>query len=635
MRALVFSVILFSLFNSTTAFARVPSDFTAIAEQINSQDFTYNELKQNWQQHVLFPHIEEVWLTKNIERLSPKYVEYFLRQPENKAAAWFFQPKWQKELVRREEWPLIANSGAVIDDSVFACYYLKSLDELNREVPSIVVSELWQTGKSQPNHCGPYFKQWLNSQKNRSDLIWQRQLLAFYERNGSLLKHLGTLYFKDEYKALSEFLLEVYEDPKRIISKKYDPNSPEKRALALAAVNRMAYRDPRSASNLWLRILKVSPGIPSDEIQEASRYLGIAMAKQGLPESYYWLTIADPEKSDSIVQHWRLQTALAKGDYGQVLELHQELSEELKSTAQWKYWSGLALYKTNGFLDRQNPLYELSTKRLYYGYLAAIALGRAPSLDSSPDYPPIALRQVASIPALQRAKALFSSDEITRAQVEWNLWVKAQDNQVQHTAGELALSWGWYAKSTQAADWSGRYDLIHLRYPNAFGELVSENAKDLRLPEYWIHGVMRQESRFDPMALSHAGAYGLMQIMPATATSTAKKHRIQYSGTDDLYNPETNISIGSHYLRDLVEEFTNPIFATAAYNAGPSRVDAWKERFPYEMTIWIESIPFDETRNYVKSVLAYSQIYAITNETPWVLSAWTEPEERVAAYAGE
>jgi soluble lytic murein transglycosylase len=603
--------------------------FQDIQARINNQNLSYKALNQ-WQDHLLYPHILGVWLEKNIKEVSAQQVEEFLANPENSAAAWLFLPDWQKELIRREDWQQIEQFFKQSNDPSLICNYLTALEKQDKELPLEKVESLWYSGKSQPRECDPFLTAWLNQQPDRNEKIWQRQILAFYQRNKSLLRLLDQYYSTERFKALSQFLISVYDDPKNILNKNYDPGSEQMRELALASVNRMAYNDPRSASNLWLQIIKATSGIRSEEIQEASRYLGIAMAKLALPEADYWLTIADPKKADETVQHWRLQIALSHKDYQKVETLYNELHPNLQGSAQWQYWYGLARYKDSGSLEPGNPLIELSKRRLYYGYLAAAVLGASPTLDAATDYDEVDIEQLNNIPALMRAKALYLNEEMLRAQVEWNLWVKKQDNQTQHAAGELALSWGWYAKASQSAGWSGRYDLIHLRYPDAFGPIVEYNAENLKLPQYWVYGVMRQESRFDNTAVSPVGALGLMQIMPATAKATSQKFSIPYTNTDDLYDPYTNISIGTHYLREMLDKFQHPVYATAAYNAGPSRVDAWQKRFPYEMTIWIESIPFDETRNYVKSVLAYSQIYALTRNTDWNLSAWTVPNELIA-----
>jgi soluble lytic murein transglycosylase len=610
------------LFGSSLAAAT--TDFSAKLAHIDAQSLTEVQLLE-WQQELLFPHYYEHWLTKNIATLDADQVELFSRNPDNHAANWFFQPKWRAELVRRQDWTTINREFAQQSDPYRICYYFASRQALDQPLDKAAIERLWLSGRSRPNHCDPFFKLWLDGLADPTALIWQRQLAAFYARNGGLLRYLNQFYTNKAAQQLGQFLIRVYDDPTDMLSQSYDPASERMRGLALAAVNRLAYQDPRSASNLWLQIVKASPDIDLADIRTASRYLGIAMAKQALPEAAYWLAIADPAKDDELVQHWRLQIALSQDDYPAVIDYYQDLSAQLQKSDQWLYWYGLARYKTEGRLAADNSLIRLSGQRLYYGYLAAGVLGTEPSLNADPQYPARNLSELAQQPELRRAKALFLAGETKRAQVEWNLWVRQQDNGVQHSAAELALSWGWYAKASQSAGWSGRYDLIHLRYPDAYGAFIEDQAERLNLPSFWLYGVMRQESRFQQTVISPAGAYGLMQLMPRTAQQVASKHLVPYRGQTDLYQPSTNIALGSHYLSDLIKKFDHPVYATAAYNAGPSRVIQWRERFPSEMTIWIESIPFDETRGYVKAVLAYSQIYALTTGSEWRMSAWTTP----------
>ena len=577
----------------------------------------------SWRSELLFPHLYEQWLSKNIETIDQQEVTEFVNQPDYRAAAWFFTPKWQNELVRRQDWAEIYRQFSDSNDPSLVCHFLAAQKQFNLPVSTSKIEQLWASGLSRPDHCDPFFIEWISETDHSDTLVWDRQLKAFYSRNSTLLHYLNRFYKSQDSKALGLFLSKVYNDPKQIVSQQYNPDSSQMRELALAAVNRMAFQDPRSASNLWLQVVKVTPGITSKDIRAASRYLGIAMAKQALLEASYWLTIADPIRQDEEVQHWRLQIALTEKNYSAIVKDYQQLDASLQNTPQWLYWNGVAKLKVDGSLSDNNPLIALSKRRLYYGYLAAGTLGLAPSLDAEPDYPPVNINTLSMMPELQRAKKLYESGETTRAQVEWNLVVRGLNNATQHAAAELAMSWQWYAKASQAASWSGRYDLIDLRYPNAYRDIVFEQATKLDLPSYWLYGVMRQESAYEHTATSPAGAQGLMQIMPGTAKQVAGKLKIPYSTPTDLHDPQTNIVIGSNYLSELLKRFDHPVYATAAYNAGPSRVDLWRDRFPSDIAVWIESIPFNETRNYVKSVLAYSQVYALINKTDWHLASWT------------
>jgi len=622
-------LVVFTFFISLSVHVIGSTQYLDLVSKIEHSNITEAELN-SWRHNLLFPHLKEQWFSKNIEKLNQKSVDQFLLLPENKAAAWFFKPKWQQELIRRKNWPAINNQFRNHQSANSKCWFFESQKALKQPINKEQIQKLWMTGKSQPGHCDPFFKVWLDSLSNPDPLIWKRQLNAFYSRNGKLLTYLNRFYQSKEMKSNGQFLAAVYNEPKSIISKAYNPKLELHIELALAAVNRMAFKDPRSASNLWLQIKQKSPEMSNQQVSQASRYLGIAMAKQAFPEAYYWLSLADPTNQDKEVQHWRLQIVLSDQDYFGVLDLFNNAHHSLKVDPKWLYWSGLARLKTEGQLATDNPLISLSQKRLYYGYLAAGIIGVQPTLNAKPNYKPVSVYSLRNRPELVRARALYEAGDTLRAQVEWNLYVRGLDNDTQHAAAELALSWGWYAKASQSAGWSGRYDLIHLRYPDAYKEFVDPQIKRLNLPVYWVYGVMRQESRYEHTAISPAGAHGLMQIMPRTAKVTAKKYGVPYSKSTDLHTPETNINIGTHYLRELIDQFSNPIYATAAYNAGPSRVKTWRKRFPNELTIWIESIPFTETRNYVKSVLAYSQIYALHQNIDWKMTYWIEPEPLLA-----
>ncbi|MFQ3230778.1 MAG: soluble lytic murein transglycosylase [Reinekea sp.] len=622
-RTLFFSLVCLMSINNACA------GFLEIKDQIETNSINFSTLK-TYKKDPLYPHLLGLWYEQHIEKTSVKDIEQFRSHDENKAAYWLLKNTWQREVIRRENWSLIAKEFANEKSPELQCHLFVALEKLDRPIPENLVAALWQSGHSRPDHCDPFLLAWLDQQPNQGQLIWQRQLLAFYSRNGNLLRYLNRFYVNEPDKKKGEFLAAVYQNPKEVINQGYDPSNSDMRELALASVNKMAYIDPRSASNLWLKLVKVTPDFEPKEIRTASRYLGLAMAKQGLPEANYWLTIADSSRSDSEVQHWRLQIALSKDQIDEVIYLYSELSDSLKKTEQWQYWYGYALLKQTSAQDELNPLYSLSKKRSYYGYMAAGLLGLPTQLSNNTPYPIGDPDKVRNNTSANRAKLLFQLDEIDRAQVEWNLWLRNLDAQTQHDAAELALEWGWYSKASQAAGWSRRYDLIHLRYPKAYASIIDYHAELLAIPDFWIYGVIRQESRYMQQAKSPVGARGLMQLMPKTAAATAQKYNVDYATTNDLNDPVTNIALGSHYLSELLIRFEHPVYATAAYNAGPSRVVAWQKRYPTNIPVWIESIPFDETRNYVKAVLVYSQVYALTADNGWQLNQWTQQNTGVA-----
>jgi len=190
-----------------------------------------------------------------------------------------------------------------------------------------------------------------------------------------------------------------------------------------------------------------------------------------------------------------------------------------------------------------------------------------------------------------------------------------------HHAAHLVSRWGWHHQGIRGAISSRQWDDMQLRFPNPYPDLYSRHAGSRNIDPAWAVAVTRQESAFWMGATSRVGARGLMQLMPATARETARRHGISLSNLSALNDPDTNIQLGTAYLSEVAERFNgNQAHATAAYNAGPGRVNSWlKARGDLPLDIWIETIPFDETRNYVQNVLSFRVIYQRLDNHPVAL----------------
>lgn len=602
--------------------------YQQLVGQIQSHELSWQAL-QSWSDHPLFPHLQGQWFEHNLADAEIDHVKTFLTNPDHRAASWFLKPKWRTALVERKAWGDLIDQFPSPKSAEEKCDYWQALKELQRPVPVADVQTLWLSGQSRPDACDPFFFALINQHPDRLNLVWERQQKAFYARNGRLLRYLNRFYETDDGRALGAMITRIYDRPTSIVSNNYNPADDRQRTLALAAVNRLAFRDPKSASNLWLALVQKTPEFTGKDIRTASEYLGVAMAKQGMPEADYWLRLADPKGQSEAIQHWRFLIATEAEQYSEVIELYQSLSDQLKNHVEFRYWYGWALFKTQGFIAEDHPWHALAQQRRYYGFLAAAHLNQRAVLNETVGQAP-SVAYLAAKPALQRAYLLRESGDLTRAQIEWNLAIRGLPNADQLKAAHLAQTWDWHHKASQSAGWSGQYQRLDLRYPMAFETMVTELAEETRLPSHWIYAVMRQESRYDSHAVSPVGARGLMQLMPATAQRAAKRYGVPYQGVDDLFKPEINIQLGSQYLAQLMRQFNNPIQATAAYNAGPSRVKSWNKRFPEDRRLWVESIPFEETRHYVKSVMAYNQIYAELQNTGWHLAQWFQPDIQIA-----
>jgi soluble lytic murein transglycosylase len=208
--------------------------------------------------------------------------------------------------------------------------------------------------------------------------------------------------------------------------------------------------------------------------------------------------------------------------------------------------------------------------------------------------------------------------EITDARREWRFATRGLTNTQQYSAAHYAYELDWYSQAIRSAIAAERWDDLKLRFPPAHEQTITQAAETRDLQANWLLAMARQESAMDPLARSPKGAVGLLQLMPSTAKAVARKHGYRYRNTTTLLDPQTNAKFGATYLRQLATQFDgNMIYATAAYNAGPHRVNGWLENNDHlPIDVWIENIPYSETRQYVKNVLAYSVIYAHQRQQP-------------------
>ena len=261
----------------------------------------------------------------------------------------------------------------------------------------------------------------------------------------------------------------------------------------------------------------------------------------------------------------------------------------------------------------QRVLHQQPTvQRDFYGFLAAERSNQPYALNhvSAPVSDQL-LERVKALPATQRAYEFLARDELTEARREW---YHAGDNFSREelmAQAKLAREMGWYFPAIRGISIAEYWDALDIRFPMAYREPIVQQAQARQINSSWVYAITRQESAFMADARSHAGAMGLMQLMPATARETARQYDIPYGRSTDALIPERNIAIGAAYLSRLSGQFNgNRVLASAAYNAGPGRVRQWTRgmgNLPAD--VWVEAIPFDETRKYVQSVLSYAVIY--------------------------
>jgi soluble lytic murein transglycosylase len=315
---------------------------------------------------------------------------------------------------------------------------------------------------------------------------------------------------------------------------------------------------------------------------------------------------------DNQVQEWRVRAALYARDFDKVRRWIEQMPPALATQPRWRYWHARAVAVNDGE-EAAVPLFaEIADMRDYYGYLAADHLNRGYHLNARPSPDDVATqRALSSEPALIRAHELFDCDLSDEAASEWNSVLSDAGNALKVQAARLAARWGWYSQSIATLAQSGEFDDLHLRYPRPYADAVEQAGKLTQLSSDWILAVMRQESLFRKDAVSRADARGVMQMLPATAVAVARRWHMMPPVRDALFDPSIALPLGAAYLRELLDKYSgNLSLALAAYNAGPAAVERWLPPRSMEAAIWIENIPYNETRGYVQHIVEHIVAFA-------------------------
>jgi soluble lytic murein transglycosylase len=476
---------------------------------------------------------------------------------------------------------------------------------------------LWVYGKSRPKACDPLFKKWIDAGQLNDELVWQRMLLAFDAYRGSLLAFVG----KQGSQALqprAELLKSVYHYPAKLSKTSLLPVDEDWSLQVLShGLPRLASRDLSGAMRLWQ---KVETRYPFTD--EQRHKIGDALAhrimlrKKARWES--WLDNYLVQRGDDKLLERRLRWVLREGEWVIVAGLVAALSPSQRREPEWRYWFAHSLEETGEASRAREILEALAMERDFYGFAAAQLLGRPFDLNHEPlsvtGMPePGVLAE--NFPGLQRTEELLYHEQPMRAQSEWAYLLKGLEPAEQEYLAWHARQQQWYRFAIDAATEAQAWNRLELRYPLAYPESFKQFAQLYNVADSELMSIARRESAFFPRAASPVGARGLMQLMPRTAKQVARQLK-EPQLTANLFDVEANITLGGAYYRQLKDSYKgNRVLTLAAYNAGPHRVRAWRSKNGEQVSVlqWVESIPFRETREYVKNVLTYNVVYQNLN----------------------
>jgi soluble lytic murein transglycosylase len=478
---------------------------------------------------------------------------------------------------------------------------------------------LWLVGQSQDKACDPVFDHLRGNGLLSAEHFRERYELAIDAREFTLARYLaGPL--EPAYRDEATRWISARDNPSGFIAahRRCD-NSPQRRQQLLYALEQIAYRDPESAAIAW-QDLRSHCSFSGLQIAAISRHIALWLARRHTLLAHDALASLPREAVDTEVLRWMARTSLRRHDWHGVIDSIAAMPRDEQSREEWQYWHARALRGIAQEDHALSMLHQLSGERSYYGFLAADDLDLQYTFAHSPtEQDDEVLAALESSDALVRARELFFVGMDSRGRSEWDAVINNLDAHEKAQAALLAHRWGWHSRAIAAVASAGQYDDLAIRYPLAYEKSFERYAADAGIQASWAFGVARSESLFMSDVQSSAGAVGIMQLMPDTGRSTAGDIRLPYAGITTLVDPGSNIRLGTTYLGKMLKRFdSNPILATAAYNAGPAKVASWLPVADnVDARIWIENIPYNETRNYVRRVLATETIFhwRMTGET--------------------
>lgn len=593
--------------------------FLAAEKAFAHGDLTnYRKLKKSLKDYPLYPYLEYKELLKKLDVKNRAEIDSFIATYNDSPLADRLKYLFINQLAAKKQYDVLEQYYDYGDRASLDCQLLSHKLKNGSTIKALSsdIEDLWSVPKSQPKDCDPVFKKWIDSGAVNHNIAYHRFYRTAHEGSVGLLKYLERFLDRDK-RYIVDLWVKAKQNPGVVNRRSFFPGKdPNMEAPILVfAMKRLAWGDRDKAYKVWLHTKNRIP-LTKDHEDEVERTLFLALATENKPKALDWLDDGNLNKfiTDDLVNHWKLAVLLRSERWETVKELYTLLPLNQQQSNQWQYWHAIAQQKLGDNEASSLTLKLLAEKRDYYGYLAATRLKQPLKLNHvAATIPPEVFKKVENSANVKRAKELFELERYINASREWRKQLKLMSADAEtQAASKIAHSWGWYNQGILTIAKSGYWDDTEIRFPTAFKESYIKMAKKVNLPPQWLMGVSRQESAYGPLAVSPAGAYGLMQVMPATAKVYSRKFNIPYTGRRDLLKPHINIEMGSRYLELRYEQMgKNPIYASAAYNAGKHRIDQWIPFGRHPTEIWIESIPYTETRDYIKKVMTYRAIYAL------------------------
>jgi soluble lytic murein transglycosylase len=571
----------------------------------------WRALAANLADYPLYPYLEAAALSHDLRQLDRAAVESYLRRYPGLIPASDLRRDFLLELARRQDWTgFLALYQPGLGDAL-ACDALQArLAQGARLDFEQDLAPLWSK-PALPGACDPVLAAAHDQGLLTEARLWARIDLAAAAGQGNAIAALAPWLPADQ-QAAGQHLAQALRDPAGAVAAASAwPDTPRQRQAAALALQRLARRQSASADSAWQGLqsrFRFSAQQRDDILHALALYHATDFDENALER----LAALPPAAQSNATREWRVRVALARQDWPAVLAALDALAQDQRDDGEWRWFRARALDKL-GRGDEGRPLLAaLAREPTYFGFLAADRLGQ-PYAICPLGYAADPQRQQALLaePGLQRAFELYAVDLPRLARREWAQALAGADPDTVRQAVDLAYRRGWYDRAVFTFNSGDALRYYEQRFPLASQDGVVPQAGQAGIDPSWAYAILRAESAWAADARSGADARGLMQLVPGTAEQVARRHGLPWEGGQSLYDPATNIALGTRYLAELAARYGGaPWLASAAYNAGPAKLDQWlAARGSLEPDLFVASIPYKETREYVARVMAFSVIY--------------------------
>jgi len=599
------------------------------ADSLDEQRSRYSQIRQAWDNHQmdvvdqlmptlkdypLYPYLEYRQLTDDLMNESAVSVTQFVQANPTLPSARTLKNRFVNELARREDWRgLLAFSPDKPGTTEAQCnYYYAKYNVGQTQDAWDGAKTLWLTGKSQPNACDPLFSAWRASGTQDPLAYLERIRLAMQAGNTRLVISLAN-QMPTDYQTISAAVISLANNPNSVLSFAQSTGATDfTRKMAAVAFTSVARQDVENARLLIPQLVQAQKLNESQTQDLRDIVAWRLMGNDVTAEQAQWRDDAIMRSESTSLVERRVRMAIGNGDRRGLNTWLSRLPMEAKDKDEWRYWQADLLMDRGREQEAKDILHSLMQQRGFYPMVAAQRLGEDYAIRVEKPEGTVAPLLVNG-PEMARVRELMYWNLDNTARGEWANLVSSRTRTEQGQLAKYAFDQDWWDLSVQATISGKLWDNLKERFPLAYKDLFVRYTGDKDISKSYAMAIARQESAWNPKVRSPVGATGLMQIMPGTATHTVKMFSIPgYNSASQLLDPETNINIGTSYLQYVYQQFgNNRIYASAAYNAGPGRVRTWQGNSAGRINAaaFVESIPFCETRGYVKNVLAYDAYY--------------------------